>query len=287
MPTTPAFEEAYAKLNAKQKEAVDTVEGPVMVLAGPGTGKTSILTVRVANILAKTGAKPDELLVLTFTDSAARTVAARLAGLVGEEVARKVNVYTFHSFANEVIRTHPEAFPEHADRRQMNELEQVLVWRAVLEKHGDPLLATPKSPFHYLKDLKQLEDEMTRECFTPDEYRAWLDAEEERIHEDPAFRYVKGGKGGTAGELNPKGREKLARLAKGRAAAKLIDAYRAEKDARGLYGYTDVLRVVVDAIGSDEALRADLQEQYQYVLADEHQDANALQHALVDALAFD
>lgn len=287
MPTTSAFKKAYAKLNTEQKKAVDAVEGPVIVLAGPGTGKTSILTVRVANILAKTSAKPDEILVLTFTDSAARTVAHRLAELVGEDTARKIGVFTFHSFAAEVIRRHASAFPELADRRQMNDLEQALVWRAVLEKHGTPLLSTPKSPFHYLKDLKQLEDEMTRERLSPDAYRAWLIAQEKRIQEDPTLRYIKDGTGGAAGDLKPKGAELLARLKKGRAAATLIEEYRAEKDARGLYGFTDVLRAVVDALGNDEALRADVQEQYQYALADEHQDANALQHELVDALAFD
>ncbi|MEO6536512.1 MAG: ATP-dependent DNA helicase, partial [Candidatus Paceibacterota bacterium] len=90
-----------------------------------------------------------------------------------------------------------------------------------------------------------------------------------------------------AGELNPTGKKKLERLEKGREAALLIENFRTQKEQRGLYGYTDVLRIVTDALKEDDALRADLQEKYQYVLADEHQDANALQHALLDALAFD
>lgn len=287
MPTTTAFEEAYSKLNTEQKRAVDTVDGPVMVLAGPGTGKTSILTLRVANILLKTGAKPDEILVLTFTDSAARTVAKRLEALIGEEAARKANVFTFHSFADEVLKRHPEAFPDYADRRQMGEVEHVLLWRDVLEQHPSALLQTPRSLFHYLKDLKQLEDNMVRECFSLEAYAAWLNEEAKRIEDDPSLRYVRATKDKAVGDLKPEGEQKRARLEKGREAARLIEAYRREKDARGLYGFTDVLRIVVDALGRDEALRADVQEQYQYVLADEHQDANALQHAMLDALAFD
>jgi len=287
MKTSAAFEEAYAKLNAEQKRAVDTVEGPVMVLAGPGTGKTSILTLRVANILLKTGAKPDEILVLTFTDSAARTVDKRLEALIGEEAARAVGVYTFHSFADEVLKRYPEAFPDFADRRQMGEVEHVLLWRDVLEQHPSALLQTPRSLFHYLKDLKQLEDNLVRECFSLEAYAAWLDSEARRIEDDPSLRYARATKDKAVGDLKPEGEQKRARLEKGREAIRLIEAYRREKDARGLYGFTDVLRIVVDALGRDDALRADVQEQYQYVLADEHQDANALQHALLDALAFD
>lgn len=282
-----AFLAAYGKLNAAQKQAVDTVEGPVLVIAGPGTGKTHILTLRIANILRVTDAAPESILVLTFTDSAARTVSSRLAGLIGDEAARKVGVYTFHSFAGEILRRHPEAFPEYTDRRLMGEVEQVLVWRDVLEGAGAVRLRTPKSPYHYLGDLKHLEDTLTRECVTTEAYRAWLTEEESRLKDDPKLVYKRGGKDGEAGDLNANGLKRLERIEKGREAADLIDAYRAEKDARGVYGYTDVLRIATDALKDDEALRADLQEQYQYVLADEHQDANALQHALLDALAFD
>ncbi len=164
MKTSAEFEEGYAKLNAAQKEAVDTVEGPVMVIAGPGTGKTHILTLRIANILRLTqNTSPENILVLTFTDSAARTVAKRLAGLIGEETARKVGTYTFHSFAEHIMKEHPEAFAEYADRRLMGEVEAVLVWRDVFENLKESKLRTAKSPFHYLKDLLHLEDTLTRE----------------------------------------------------------------------------------------------------------------------------
>lgn len=280
-----AFLEAYTRLNEAQKKAVDTVEGPVLVVAGPGTGKTHILTLRIANILrTTTDTSPENILVLTFTDSAARTVAKRLGTFIGDEAARKVNVFTFHGFAGEILRRHPEAFPEFADQRLMGEVEQILVWRAVLENAGESKLRTPKAPFHYLKDLKSLEDSLLRECVTTDEYRRWLRKEEESLKEDPKLVYAKGER---AGELNAAGQTRAKRFEKGYEAADLIDRYRALKEELGVYGYTDILRIVTDALKEDEALKAELQERYQYVLADEHQDANALQHALLDALAFD
>lgn len=286
------FNEAYGKLNLAQKKAVDAVEGPVMVIAGPGTGKTHILTLRIANILRITHARPrgtqaPNILALTFTESAAHTVRKRLAALIGEETARQVQIYTFHGFAEEILRRYPEAFPEYLDRRLMGEVEQVLLWRDVLENEEIRLLRTAKTPFHYLSDLKSLEDDMTRERITLDDYRAWLGNERKRIEADESLRYLRDGKYGVAGEMKPEGTKQLERLAKGEEAIRLIEAYRRLKDECGVYGYTDVLRIAVDGMASDAGLRADLQEQYQYVLADEHQDANALQHALLDTLAFD
>src|SRR3989344_7575612 len=130
---TKEFKKEYSKLNPKQKEAVDTVEGPVMEIAGPGTGKPHILTLRIANILKITQATPGNILALTFTEAAARTVGKRLGSLIGEETARKVNIHTFHGFAEEILRRYPEAFPEYLGSRLMGEVEQILLWRDVLE----------------------------------------------------------------------------------------------------------------------------------------------------------
>jgi DNA helicase-2/ATP-dependent DNA helicase PcrA len=69
-----AFTEAYEQLNKNQKEAVDTIEGPVMVIAGPGTGKTQILTLRIGKILLETDATPNTILALTFTDAGAKAM---------------------------------------------------------------------------------------------------------------------------------------------------------------------------------------------------------------------
>lgn len=281
---TSAFSTGYKTLTAAQKKAVDTVEGPVLVVAGPGTGKTHILTLRIANILLKTQANPTNILVLTFTDSAARTVRRRLATLVGEEVARDVFVTTFHGFAEYLMNEYRESFPEMGERRLMGDVEQTLLWREVLDTEMIELLRTPKSPYHYLGDLSALHRDLVRERVSLEDYRVWLNDERERIENDESLRYVRGEKAGT---MKPEGYKKLARLDKGLEAAQLIEAYERLKEARGVYDFGDMLRSAVDTVLADEGLRATLQEQYQYVLADEHQDANALQHALLDALAYD
>ncbi|MBP7806908.1 ATP-dependent helicase [Candidatus Saccharibacteria bacterium] len=103
------FEQAYTSLNAGQKQAVDTIEGPVLVVAGPGTGKTQLLSMRAANILKLTDAEPSNVLCLTFTNKAALNMRERLQQLAGPE-ARKVVVRTFHSFAAEIMNQYPDHF---------------------------------------------------------------------------------------------------------------------------------------------------------------------------------
>ena len=83
-----AFLEAYTRLNKAQKEAVDTIEGPVMVIAGPGTGKTQILTLRIANILRETDVTPENILALTFTESGAKAMRERLVSYIGAPASR-------------------------------------------------------------------------------------------------------------------------------------------------------------------------------------------------------
>lgn len=103
------FGESYKQLNARQKEAVDAIDGPVLVIAGPGTGKTQLLSVRVANILDKTDTDPANILCLTFTNKAALNMRERLAQLAGPQ-SRKVVVRTFHSFAADIMNQYPDCF---------------------------------------------------------------------------------------------------------------------------------------------------------------------------------
>src|ERR1035441_9346722 len=98
MSSNKVFDEKYANLNKEQKDAVDSIDGPVMVVAGPGTGKTTILTLRIANILLKTDTPPSGILALTFTDAGVKVMHAKLHEIIGSR-ADEVRVHTFHGFA--------------------------------------------------------------------------------------------------------------------------------------------------------------------------------------------
>lgn len=103
------FDRAFAQLNAEQRRAVETIEGPVLVVAGPGTGKTQLLSTRVANILKSTDTKPSNILCLTYTNKAAVNMKERIVELAGQEGAR-VPASTFHSFAGEIMNLYPDNF---------------------------------------------------------------------------------------------------------------------------------------------------------------------------------
>jgi DNA helicase-2/ATP-dependent DNA helicase PcrA len=164
------FEQRYAALNSGQKQAVDTIDGPVMVVAGPGTGKTELLSVRVANILRTTDTLPGNILCLTFTDSGAVAMRERLAGLLGPE-AYKVAIHTFHSFGSEIINQHGEYFYNGAHFRPADELSSYEVLSGLLEKlsHGNPLASTMNGEYTYLKDIQSSISELKRAGLTPDE----------------------------------------------------------------------------------------------------------------------
>lgn len=103
------FQTAYARLNLEQKKAVDTIEGPLLVLAGPGTGKTQLLSARVANILQKTDSNAENILCLTFTEKAANNMKLRLLEMIGVS-ARKVVIKTFHGLGAEIMNSNPDCF---------------------------------------------------------------------------------------------------------------------------------------------------------------------------------
>ncbi len=95
-------------LNAQQREAVEAIEGPVLVLAGAGTGKTRVLTTRLAHILASGKARPWELLVVTFTNKAAREMRERITHIIGPSAEGLRWLGTFHSVAAQILRRHAE-----------------------------------------------------------------------------------------------------------------------------------------------------------------------------------
>jgi DNA helicase II / ATP-dependent DNA helicase PcrA len=102
---TPQY---LAGLNPEQREAVETLDGPVLVLAGAGTGKTRVLTCRIAHMLSQGRARPGEILSVTFTNKAAREMKLRLGQMLGQAVEGMPWLGTFHSIAGRILRTHAE-----------------------------------------------------------------------------------------------------------------------------------------------------------------------------------
>lgn len=166
------FEKRYQQLNERQKEAVDAIDGPVLVVAGPGSGKTELLGLRVANILRSTDARAADILCLTFTEAAARNMRERLAGLIGQD-AYKVAIHTFHSFGSEIINRHPEAFYQGAVYAPIDEISKTeiieeiiknLPWRSRLKSYH------PTQGYTYLRDIISRIDDIKKGGLSPEEF---------------------------------------------------------------------------------------------------------------------
>lgn len=173
------FEKRYKNLNGGQKQAVDTLDGPVMVVAGPGTGKTELLSVRVANILQKTDSLPSNILCLTYTESGAHAMRERLVGLIGAD-AYKVAIHTFHSFGTEIINTNAEYFYQGAHFRPADELSSYEVLQEIFEKlpHDSPLGAKMNGAYSYLQDTQTAISDLKKSGLTSDELLAIIDRNE-------------------------------------------------------------------------------------------------------------
>lgn len=126
-----SFETLFNGLNKQQKEAVELLEGPVMVIAGPGTGKTQILATRILNIL-NTDTVPENILCLTYTEAGATAMQQRLSQFMGSD-AFKVNIHTFHGLCNKVIKDFPEKFSKR-EMRVMDDLERIDIIQQIIEE---------------------------------------------------------------------------------------------------------------------------------------------------------
>mgnify|MGYP002401570948 CR=1 FL=1 len=162
----------YRKLNDQQKKAVDEIDGPVLVVAGPGTGKTQLLSARVANILKQTDTDPANILCLTFTNKAALNMRERLHQLIGSQ-SRFVVVKTFHSFAAELINNYPDYFWNGArlsvapDAVQLEIIQNLLAGLPL----DNPLSSTFAGAFTQLPDVKQALKLAKEAGLTPEELR--------------------------------------------------------------------------------------------------------------------
>ncbi len=175
------FEDALAGLNAPQREAVEHIDGPVMVVAGPGTGKTQLLSVRVGTILRKDATMlPSNILCLTFTDAAAANLRERLITKIGlGQQAYQVAIHTFNSFGSWVMATYPDYFFSWREAATADELTSYRIIEALLQKlPGDHPLAGQSfdDSFFALKQVQNFIGDCKRANITPAVARAVLEA---------------------------------------------------------------------------------------------------------------
>ncbi len=174
------FEARYKKLNQHQRAAVDTIDGPLLVIAGPGTGKTELLSMRAANILRKTDTLPENILCLTFTDSGANAMRERLSGVIGPD-AYKVAIHTFHSFGTEVINQNNQYFYQGASFKPADELSSYELLTSIFDEldYANPLAGKMNGEYTHLGDAMSAISELKKSGLTSDELLAIIDSNDE------------------------------------------------------------------------------------------------------------
>jgi DNA helicase-2/ATP-dependent DNA helicase PcrA len=279
--TEAVFKEAYTSLNTAQKDAVDAIEGPVMVIAGPGTGKTQILTLRIANILLQTDAAPESILALTFTESGAKAMRERLRRYIGAR-AYQVPIYTFHGFAQKLIKDYPDAYARVIGGRPASDLEKITLIESILEGGDIKLLRPMGAPEYYVMHILRTIGQMKQEYITPDDFTKIITQQEKELESIEKTHEKGAHKGKVRGEYTKKEKS----IAKNHELLHIYRQYEALLLDQKLYDFEDMIVETVKALSDkkNEDMLLDLQEQYQYVLADEHQDVNGSQNKILELL---
>jgi len=279
------FAEEFERLNEKQQLAVNTIEGPVMVIAGPGTGKTQILASRIGKILLETDALPENILCLTYTDAGVMAMRKRLLQFIGPD-AYKVHLYTFHAFCNDVIQENLSLF-EKTSLDPVSELEKIQFYKELIDSFpkNHPLKRYRGDVYFEVNNLQHLFSNMKREGWTPafinqkiDEYIADLPNRDEFI-----YKTNKAGKW-NKGDLKPAYQDEIERMEKLRAAVGEFDRFQQLMRKRNRYDFDDMINWVIKAFEEDKNLLAGYQEKFQYILVDEYQDTSGTQNRLVELL---
>ena len=279
------FEEIYAALNQAQKQAVDTLEGPVMVIAGPGTGKTQILSARIGKILLETDANPENILCLTYTDAGTVAMRKRLIRFIGPD-AYKVHIHTFHSFCNDIIQDNLSLF-EKSTLEPISELESIEVFKELIDgfPKNHPLKRYRGDVYFEINNLKNLFSNMKREGWDTgminsaiDSYLLDLPNRDEFVYQRAYKQFKKGDLKQNQIDLVTEKMEKL------RAAVNEFDRFISLMKKRNRYDFDDMILWVLQAFKENRLLLANYQEQFQYILVDEYQDTSGTQNSLVELL---
>jgi len=243
-------------LNPAQQQAVKAIEGPVMVIAGPGTGKTQTLTARIAQILKTTDTPADGILAMTFTDAAAREMRERLAAAIGP-AAYYVNIQTFHAFCSGIIRENPDVFPTVGSMEPLSNLERVNLFRSLIDSLPLSDTRPHAAPYLYTQSIISAIADLKRESLDPEKFNRFLNTQSPASLQDKKYHR----------------RNKELYL--------VYQAYQQELLKIGRYDFEDMITLVNAAFKADSEFLLTHQQRFLYFLADEYQDTNAAQQELL------
>lgn len=250
-------------LNPEQRSAVLHDRGPAMVIAGAGTGKTNVITSRIAYLIEQKKALPEEILALTFTDKAAKEMEERVDQLLPYGYV-ETHIMTFHSLGNTILQEHGFEIGLPRTLRIVSNLQQNILLRDCLEEMQDLEYFRPHSnPGQFRETLLSYISRLKDEGLTVDKYTEQL-AQLEKLDEETYS---------------------LEERQKYREIARIYEGYQSMLHARGYVDYGDLLLSVLTLLREKQHIRKMYQNAYKYILVDEFQDTNRVQAEMLNLLA--
>jgi DNA helicase-2/ATP-dependent DNA helicase PcrA len=284
------FKEVIKRLNPSQLKAVNQIEGPVMVIAGPGTGKTQILAARIANILIQTDVYPENILCLTYTDAGTIAMRKRLNEFIGP-TSYRVNIFTFHAFCNCVIQDNLDVFG-FRNLDPISDLEKIQYTREIIDSldKNNPLKRFTGDTYFETYRMLNLYSMLKKEDLDPEfvieKTKSYIDS----LQYKEEYRYKRSGKR-KDGSSYQKGNINIEKIAEEKrkmellvAACNTFEIYQQKLRSNRRYDFDDMLIWVINAFKNNDQLLATYQEQYQYILVDEYQDTSGAQNDILNLL---
>ena len=266
LPPSHAASVLLRGLNREQRRAVSHGDGPALVIAGPGTGKTEVVTRRIAWLIATKRALPREILALTFTDNAAQEMQARVDLLVPYGQADTV-IQTFHAFGDALLREHAFELGRGANLRLLSRAELIVFLRERVFQLGLERYLPLGDPTRFLGVLIDFFGRAKDENVTA----ATLSESADRLR-----------------DVDGAGVDRAALLDLADARAELATAFASYCEvmaANGLIDHSDQVALALELLRSRRGVAAQVARRFRYVLVDELQDTNRAQLELVLALA--
>jgi len=232
------------QLNPQQRLAVETIEGPLLILAGAGSGKTRVITYRIAHLIETVGVSPDAILAVTFTNKAASEMAERVEKLAGGSLLRQPMISTFHSFCVRVLRRDIEALKDGFRRDFViyDESDQQLLMKSAMKRLG--LDDKQMKPSAVLARISWAKNHMRDPI---EVYQSSPDPKTERV-------------------------------------AHIYEIYRQELRKANALDFDDLLLEAVRLLREAPEVRERYQRRFEYILVDEYQDTNRPQYELMRLL---
>ncbi len=279
------YTDVYNALNQEQKVAVDTLDGPVMVIAGPGTGKTQILGSRIGKILLETDTLPQHILCLTYTDAGVVAMRKRLLSFIGTD-AYKVNICTFHAFCNTVIQDNLSLFQKNI-LEPISDLESIELFKKLIDQFpkGHPLKRYRGDVYFEIYPLQTLFATLKKEGFVIDEIYTAIEFYISNLATTDGFFYKRKYKQFNAGDIKqPLIDAEIEKADKLKAALAEFQNYTQLMQQHNRYDYNDMINWVIKAFTENKNLLAQYQEQFLYILVDEFQDTSGTQNQIISLL---